>query len=75
MGNNKMEAMVESKLLNYNLDKSCFIVMGNKKTRQAIRSQLETSPLQLRGAEMKQETQAKYLGDWLTCMICLTRLL
>jgi hypothetical protein len=67
MGNNKMEAMAESKLLNYNLDKSCFIVMGNKKTRQVIHTQLETSPLLLCGADMKQETQAKYLGDWLTC--------
>jgi hypothetical protein len=67
MGNNKMEAMAESKLLNYNLDKSCFIVTGNKKTRQVIHTQLETSPLLLCGADMKQETQAKYLGDWLTC--------
>ena len=29
-GNNKMEAISDSKLLNYNLDKSCFLFMGNK---------------------------------------------
>jgi hypothetical protein len=67
MGNNKMEAMAESKLLNYNLDKSCFIVMGKKKTRQEILTQLKTNPLQLCGADMKQELHAKYLGDWLSC--------
>ena len=67
MGNNKMEAMAESKLLNYNLDKSCFIVMGNKQTRQDIHTQLQTNPVQLCGADMKQEMEAKYLGDWLSC--------
>ena len=60
-------AMAESKLLNYNLDKSCFIVMGNKQTRQDIHTQLQTNPVQLCGADMKQEMEAKYLGDWLSC--------
>jgi hypothetical protein len=63
VGNNKMEAMAESKLLNYNLDKSCFIVMGKKKTRQEILTRLETNS----GADMKQELHAKYIGDWLSC--------
>ena len=68
MGNNKMETMAETKLLNYNLDKSCFIVMGNKKARQEMQQQLQNSPLQLCGAAMKQEDNAKYLGDWLSCL-------
>ena len=30
-GNNKIEAVMETKLLDFNLDKSCYIVMGSKK--------------------------------------------
>ena len=31
MGNNKMEAMAETKLLDFNMDKSCLIVISKKK--------------------------------------------
>ena len=41
--------------------------MRKKKTRQGIPTQLETNPVQLCGADMKQELHAKYLGDWLSC--------
>jgi hypothetical protein len=33
-GNDKMEALAETKLLNFNLEKSGFKVIGNKKTRK-----------------------------------------
>ena len=32
-GNDKMESLAESKLLDYNLEKSCFILMGERKAR------------------------------------------
>jgi hypothetical protein len=67
MGNNKMEALAETKLLNYNLEKSCFIVIGKKKPRQKMEEQLQKCPIYLCGGIMKQEEQAKYLGDWLSC--------
>ena len=35
-----MEALAETKLLNYNLEKSCFIVLGNKKSRKEVEEQL-----------------------------------
>ena len=42
MGNNdKMEAMAESKLLDYNLDKSCFIIIGKIKARLEMQKQLQ----------------------------------
>ena len=66
MGNNKMENMAETKLLNFNLEKSCFIVFGNKKSRQEMNDRLIDRPLQLCGVEMVQEEQAKYLGDQLS---------
>ena len=65
MGINKMEAMAETKLLNFNLEKSCFIVFGNKKSRKEIKENLIDRPLQLCGVDMVQEEQAKYLGDQL----------
>ena len=66
MGNNKMEAMAESKLLDYNLDKSCFILVGQKNPKKEMQEQVDAKPLQLCGRNMKQETEAKYLGDWLS---------
>jgi hypothetical protein len=68
MGNTRMEALAETKLLDYNLDKSCFVVIGRKKSRQEIQVQLESQPIQLCGRNMKQEEHAKYLGDWLSCL-------
>ena len=67
MGNDKMEAMAESKLLNYNLDKSCFIIVGKIKARLEMQKQLQNCPLMLCGASMKEEKHAKYLGDWISC--------
>jgi hypothetical protein len=67
MGNNKMEALADTKLLDYNLDKSCFVVIGKEKPRKVILDQLQSCPIQLCGGEMKQEEKAKYLGDWLSC--------
>ena len=61
MGNNKMEAMAESKLLNYNLDKSCFLLIGNTNAKQGMQDQLSSQTLQLCGQDMRQETEAKYL--------------
>ena len=66
MGNDRMENMAETKLLDYNLEKSCFIVFGDKKSRQNINEELVSKPLMLSGANMVQEEQAKYLGDQLS---------
>ena len=63
MGNNRMETMAETKLLDFNLEKSFFIL---KKSRQELEKQLAVNPLQLCGANMKQEEQAKYLGDYMS---------
>jgi hypothetical protein len=66
MGNDRMENMAETKLLDYNLEKSCFIVIGDEKSRQKINDKLVIRPLTLCGANMVQEEQSKYLGDQLS---------
>ena len=64
--NDKMETMIETKLLDFNLDKSCFIVCGNKKARARLQSELDNNPLTLCGRRMKQVFVDKYLGDQLS---------
>ena len=66
-GNDRVAHVMESKLLDFNIDKSCFLVVGNTKSKQNIRKQLEASPLTLSGFPMKEMTQEKYLGDYLHC--------
>ena len=62
-----MEHVLESKLLDFNLKKSCFIVIGNTKGKKKIRADLEASPLTLCGSKMKEVESEKLLGDFLDC--------
>ena len=66
MGNDKMEAVAETKLLDYNLDKSCYIVIGGKIARELIEEKIDANPLTLCGVAMVKETEAKYLGDYIS---------
>ena len=61
--NNRMEAVLESKLLNFNLDKSVFLVIGKKNFKKAIEKKLEECPLTLCNEKMKQVDAYSYLGD------------
>ena len=63
MANDRMEAMAETKLLDFNIDKSCLIIIGQKKARQEMLNQFLANPPLLYGVEMKQLAQDKYLGD------------
>ena len=62
-----IESCMESKLLDLNTDKSCFIVIGSDKSTTNIKSELKDNPLTLCGDEMKQKESDKYLGDYLHC--------
>ena len=64
-GNIYIEACMESKLLDLNTDKSCYIVLGNKKNMQKIKKDLIVSPLTLCGELMKEKVCDKYLGDFI----------
>ena len=63
-GNDKMEAVTETKLLDLNLDKSVYIVIGDKKARKEINQQLIDNPFTLcDGVPIQQVTSDRYLGD------------
>ena len=66
-GNELVTHVMESKLLDFNLDKSCFMVVGKLSVKETILKQLEHSPITLSGVPMKVVTQEKYLGDFIHC--------
>ena len=62
-GNILMEELIEQKCLQFNLDKSSFILMGTKKQRNNFQKELKKSPLLLCGKQMKEVKVLKFLGD------------
>ena len=62
-GNDAMVDMLNKKRLTLNLDKSCFLVVGNSKATKNVSKRLERKPLTLNGEPMKKVTAIKYLGD------------
>ena len=66
-GNDRIETCMETKLLDLHKDKSCYILIGNKKITEEISTELEHYPLTLYGEKMKQKTSEKYLGDFIHC--------
>ena len=65
--NLKMEEVAERKLLDFNLSKSCYVVIGSKQRRLQMMKQLEDTPLTLCNSEMVSSDTIKYLGDLLSC--------
>ena len=63
--NNVMEELVGKKSLKLNFDKSSYVIMGNKKCKRIMSSQLKKTPLMLNNKEMQEEKMIKYLGDFL----------
>ena len=66
VGNSKLESLMETKLLDFNLDKSCLIVMGNRGKRKQANEQLKSFPVTLCNKAMKVADHEKYLGDILS---------
>ena len=58
-GNHRMEAMAESKLLDFNLSKSCFMVFSDKGKSDDIETDLKSNPVLLCGKPMERVTEAK----------------
>ena len=67
-GNDKMEAVAETKLLDFNTDKSCFIIICKGKAKQEMQNQFSINPPQLYGKDMKQKPEDKYLGDQISSL-------
>ena len=58
-----MEAVLGSKMLQFNLLKSVFIVIGDKKFKEETSKRLEESPLLLCNKPMKEVESYPYLGQ------------
>ena len=61
-----MEDLFEQKSLSFNLKKSQFLVMGNKRSKKQITKELEKRPLMLCSNEMVETKLLNYLGDYLS---------
>ena len=64
--NRRMMNVAETKLLNFNQQKSCFAIFGSERRRLEMLNELSTAPLKLDGNEMVHEASIKYLGDILS---------
>ena len=60
--NDKIQDMLETKLLTMNADKSSFIFAGSKKGRKKMQEKLHENPIELKNGNMKQSSEEKYLG-------------
>ena len=62
-GLNRVATVMNIKQLKMNVDKSFYILFGKKKTIEDIRTLIKNNPLTLSGANVKEKTSEKYLGD------------
>ena len=60
--NERMKDVVESKLLDFNLEKSVFLVIGNNKFKKEVQKKLEDKPLLLCGRKVNKVESYSYLG-------------
>ena len=66
IGNELIHSVMETKLLDFNLDKSCYLIIGAKDAQKQIREMCEQNPLKLSGGLMKEVKEEKYLGDYIS---------
>ena len=64
-GNAMMEEVIESKLLDFNLSKSCCLVIGKNKPKQKLIKEISESEIKLCGKEIQIAESEKWLGDYL----------
>ena len=62
-GLDRISAIMSKKQLQLNIDKSCYILLGNNTAVNKIRNLIKENPLFLKGEKIKEEQFEKYLGD------------
>ena len=62
-GNDRLENLAETKLLNYNLTKTSITIVGEKRAREELRLKFENNNPTLYGKKVQIVDQATYLGD------------
>ena len=68
IGNEFMDNVMETKLLDFNLDKSCFIVIGSEEANSEMKEKFKETPLTLSGKPMKEVINEKYRGDYISTL-------
>ena len=64
-GNLKIEALMNLKQLQLNVDKSNYILLGKKDQVSKIQQLIQKNPILLNGIEMKEKLFEKYLGEYI----------
>ena len=62
-GNDRIEACMETKLLDLHPDKSCYILIGSKEVIKETAEEIKICPLTLYGKAMTEKPYERYLGD------------
>ena len=61
----RIENLLETKVLDLNVDKTSYMVMGSKSARTKLRAELSKKPLKVYNKEMQEVNTVKYLGEYL----------
>ena len=61
--NDLMENIMGEKSLSFNMEKSAFLIVGNKQQRKKLKRQVDKNPITLCKEPMKEVKVLKYLGD------------
>ena len=62
----KIEDTTEKKLLDFNLEKSCLIIIGSKRFEKKINEDLKINPIKFCNEVMRISDSEKYLGDYIS---------
>ena len=65
-GNNRILDMAEKKLLDFNQEKSCFILIGKRKFQKEVTQRLKDNPIRFCNAITNQRESVKYLCDYIS---------
>ena len=65
LGLDRLENLANNKTLQFNLLKTCIVILGEKKEREQLEKEFEEGPPLLYGEKVKIEAQGSYLGDQL----------
>ena len=60
---NRFEQVMNNKLLEINLDKSVFVILGRKDVKSKIQKEINNLPLSFKGNMLQQKKNDKWLGD------------
>ena len=65
MGNDRLESLAESKLLDYNMNNTVIIILGKKKARESLLERFEEDNPTIYGKKVKSVKEETHLGDQL----------